>query len=107
MLDLGFDILEGAAIQTSGLYGDNALALATADGWRIMTKEGEFDDPPFEKYPVTKLFLVSPDSKQFIFISKDGACELRSFGFSPTGNSLVVALSCDLTIWSRDDKRPE
>ncbi|NIG53372.1 hypothetical protein [Chitinophaga sp. Cy-1792] len=98
----GFGILEGSLIQTGGLYGDHSLPHVTADGWQLITRENEPDDPPFEHYRVTKIFLVSPDGKEIFFITKDGPCELMAYGFSPTGNSLIVALSCDLVIWSRD-----
>ncbi|WP_343689955.1 hypothetical protein [Chitinophaga sp.] len=98
----GFGLLAGAIIKTSGLYGKYFLPTETNDGWTLIKRENEVDDPPFEKYRVTKIFLTSPNNEKIIFISKDGPCELRSFGFSPTGNSFVVALSCELAIWSRD-----
>jgi hypothetical protein len=99
----GFGLLENAIIKTSGLYGKYLLPKETTDGWSLVKRENEFDDHPFEKNLVTKIFLASPTKEQIIFISKDGPCELRSFGFSPTGHSLIVALSCELTIWSRND----
>jgi hypothetical protein len=49
----------------------------------------------------SRIFLNSPTQEEVIFISKDGPCELRSFGLSPTGNFLVVALTCEIVIWSR------
>jgi len=99
----GFGILEGTVIKTSGLWGDNILSPQTADGWRLIKRESEFDDPPFDKYLVNKIFLSSPTNEPITFISKDGPCELQAFGFSPTGNSFIVALSCELIIWSRNN----
>jgi len=97
----GFDILENTEIVTCGMYGKDNLAKVTADGWRLEITGPKADDKPFEKYLVKRIYLRSPDKKQKIFIDKNGACELRAFGFSETGKSLVVALSCNLTIFSR------
>ena len=97
----GFDILESVEVLTSGLYGGDNLIKTTTDGWTLTISEPQPDGKPFEKYLVQRIFLISPDKKEEIFITKDGACELRAFGFSDTGNSFVVALSCDLTIYSR------
>lgn len=99
----GFGVLQDAVIKTCGLWGDNILSLETADGWRLVKGENEFDDPPFDKYLINKIFLSSPANESTIFIAKDGPCELRAFGFSPTTNSFIVALSCQLIIWSRDN----
>lgn len=98
----GFGILKGTIIQTTGLYGHYTLPQETTDGWRLIEGEKEYDNPPFDNYLITKIFLSPPTNESFIFISKDGPCELRAFGFSPTGNSFVVALSCELIIWSRE-----
>lgn len=97
----GFDVLENIEISTYGLYGGDHLPKATTDGWTLTISKSEADDKPFENYLVQKIYLVSPDKKEKIFVVKDGACELRAFGFSDTGKSFIVALSCDLTIYSR------
>jgi hypothetical protein len=77
------------------------MSKLTADGWTLVKDAPEPEDPPFENFMVQKIYLVSPDKQQKFFISKDGACELRAFGFSDTGNTFIVALSCDLVIYSR------
>jgi hypothetical protein len=97
----GFDHLSDIEIQTCGLYGVDNLSKATADGWTLIASEPEPDDKPFEKYLVQRIYLVSPDKQQKNIVGKDGACELRAFGFSETDNSFIIALSCDLTIYSR------
>ncbi len=97
----GFDILDNIRVSTSGLHGGDNLPKVTTDGWTLKVTEPQPDDKPFDKYFVQRIFLVSPDKKDEVFITKDGPCELRAFGFSDTGNSFVVALSCDLTIYSR------
>ena len=97
----GFDRLSDFEIQTCGLYGVDNLSKATLDGWTLIVSEPEPDDKPFEKYLVQKIYLVSPNKQEKKFVGKNGACELRAFGFSETGDSFVIALSCDLTIYSR------
>ncbi len=97
----GFAHLADTRIQTCGLYGGDYMSKLTADGWALVKGAPEPEDPPFEKFMVQKIYLVSPDKKQKIFIDKDGPCELRAFGFSDTGNTFIVALSCDLVIYSR------
>lgn len=98
----GFDFLKGIKIKTGGLHAEDFLSKKTNDDWKIVASEKQPDDHPFEKYLVTKIFLNSPDNSEKFFICKDGACELRAFGFSETGKSLVVATSCELVIWSRE-----
>jgi hypothetical protein len=99
---IGFDCLANIEIPTCGLEGpEDNLPKKTSDGWTLTISAPEPDDKPFEKYLVQKIYLVSPKKKEKIFIEKDGPCELRAYGFSETGNSLIVALSCDLTIYSR------
>jgi hypothetical protein len=98
---IGFDILCKVEISTCGLYGEDRLPKVTNDGWALKISQPEADDKPFEKYLVQKIYLVSPDEKQKILVAKDGACELRAFGFSDTGKSFIVGLSCELIIYSR------
>jgi hypothetical protein len=98
---VGFDILEHIEIRTCGVYGDDHLAKSSSDGWSLVISEPEPDDIPFEKYLVRRVFLVSPDKDTQLLVGKDGACELRAFGFSDTGNTFVIALSCELVIYSR------
>lgn len=97
----GFDVLTNIEIATFGLYSADKLPKKTADEWELIATEPEPDEPPFGNYLVQKIYLISPDKNERIYITKDAACELRAFGFSGTGNSFIVATSCDLIIWSR------
>lgn len=98
---IGFDLLANIQIKTCGLYGGDNLPKATKDNWTLIASEHEPDDKPFEKYLVRRIYLISPDKKEKLFIDRDGPCELRAFGFSDTGDTFVLALSCDLIIYSR------
>lgn len=98
---IGFDVLDKIEISTCGLYGEDHLPKATDDDWTLALSLPEPDDKPFDNYLIRKIHLISPDKKQKILVAKDGACELKAFGFSDTGQSFVVALSCEITIYSR------
>jgi|SRR5688572_2674711 len=87
----GFGALENNEVKVSGLTLGDILPKFTIDGWKLQT----------EKSKVLKIFLLDQDSKEKIFIAEDGPCELRTFGFSPTEKSFIVALSCELIIYSR------
>lgn len=97
----GFDVLSNVEIPTSGLHSEDKLPKTTADGWELIVTEPEPNEPPFENFLIQKIYLVSPDKNEKIYVAEDGACELRAFGFSGTGNSFIVATSCDLVIWNR------
>jgi len=98
---VGFDQIANIEIHTCGPYGADNLPKTATDGWTLIASETEPDDKPFEKYLVQRIYLISPDKQQKFIVGKDGACELRAFGFSETENPLIIALSCDLIIYSR------
>jgi len=87
-------------IRTSGLHG-GGLASLTNDGWCA--------EELFIDWPEAALLLVEPGSWSFgkafdkpTNSTKVGVeSEIRVWGFSPTGKSLVLATSSDLTIFSR------
>ncbi|MEO6978004.1 MAG: hypothetical protein ABJA76_16785 [Mucilaginibacter sp.] len=91
-----------SGIKTSGLFGERKLPSRTVDGWELSLSDPYPDDPPFEKYNVQSVFLKHGVQDKEIFVAKDGPCEVRAFGFSDTGNTFVVALSCELIIWKRE-----
>jgi hypothetical protein len=93
LLAPGFGPLEGKTIRMAGLFG-GGLALTTVDGWSF--------DVDASAWPQHAVFLKEPSSlSQGYFVGDDGACELRAFGFSETGRSFVIAISCDLMIFAR------
>jgi hypothetical protein len=101
LLAQGFGPLEGQSIRMAGLFG-GGLPRSTKDQW--------FLEEVAPAWPTRSILLKPPsvqaaDGKLFrheaVVIGDDGACELRAFGFSETGRSLVIAISCDLTIFVR------
>lgn len=95
----GFGCLENIQIPISGSYGDYNHPKKSADGWTLSALR------PVRlllfKSASHHVYLTSPDNQKKSLIAEEGACELRAFGFSDTGRSLIVALSCELIIYSR------
>jgi hypothetical protein len=95
----GIGPLEGQRIRMGGLHG-GGLPNSTADGWGL-----EALPLPWPHYHV---FLTAPwktvydDAEHAVKVETDEACELRAYGFSETGRSFVVALSCEIAIFARD-----
>lgn len=96
----GFDVLQESEVVTCWLYGGDTLPKTTKDGWQLKSSDPEPDDEPFQQYMVKRIYLISPTVEK-AYVGKDGACYLRTFGFSHPGNSFVTATSCDLIIYSR------
>ncbi|MEI7768517.1 MAG: hypothetical protein WCI67_00950 [Chloroflexales bacterium] len=94
----GFGPLEGQVLPIAGLCG-GGLPNATRDGWHLQAI-------PLP-WPHHRIVLEAPfrsmyhDPASATCVGDDGACELRAAGFSPTGQSFVIATSCDLMIIAR------
>jgi hypothetical protein len=97
----GFGPLEGKSIRMAGLFG-GGLPLTTEDEWGL-----EEEAPA---WPTRSILLTPPPderedgsliSGEPVVIGDDFACELRAYGFSETGRSFVIAISCDLVIFTR------
>ena len=92
--------LTGAVIRTAGQFG-GGLPRLTRDGWS--TEKLTLD------WPDVCLLLVAPGSwiygeyygKPADFTKVAVESEVRAWGFSPTGRSLVLASSSDFTIFGR------
>ncbi|SIS92694.1 hypothetical protein SAMN05421788_102135 [Filimonas lacunae] len=92
----GFGTENDTTIKITGMYGEHYLTKTTKDNWHIY-HEDAYDG----KYPVKNIYIKHPNSPLPIFTDRDGACELRTYGFSCNENILVIALSCNLVIWRR------
>ncbi|HUT88833.1 MAG TPA: hypothetical protein VMY37_05015 [Thermoguttaceae bacterium] len=96
----GIGALEGTVIRMSGLHG-GGLPRWTHDGWSA--EQLALD------WPRQTLLLLSPWSsiydltrgKSVDFTKLAVDSEVRAYGFSPTGCSIVVATSSDLMIYTR------
>lgn len=96
----GIGPLAGSTIRMSGVSG-GGLAVAAPDNWHVETVT--------LTWPDHHLLLVEPDSwlhgerynRPWVFYKLAVERELRAFGFSWSGNSLVIATSGSLTIYRR------
>jgi hypothetical protein len=101
---LGIGPLAGRTIRIAGLPG-GALARTTRDGWCV--ERFALD------WPIESVLLTPPGSwiyetrpgRSSAFVKLAEEYELRACGFSPTGNSLVVATASELTIFARTPTR--
>ncbi len=96
----GIGILAGARIRCAGLFG-GGLHRQTPDGWTLGVIAPHW---PAERVVLTPpLQHRQPQShdKRWQVIHDEHACELRTVGFYPSGSTIVIASSCDLTLFSR------
>jgi len=90
----GIGPLEGRSIRLAGLHG-GGLPNGGRDGWSVVAI-------PLE-WPDEHLLLVEPwrwiydASTRFTKLAVER--EVRAFGFSDTGNSLVIAISSDVQVY--------
>jgi hypothetical protein len=88
----GIGPLDGKAVRMAGLFG-GGLPLTTTDGWLLEVQA--------RAWPTHSVFLSAPGSREPVCIGDDGACEMRACGFSETGQSFVIATSCELAMFTR------
>ena len=98
---LGIGPLDDRLIRVSGFDG-GGLPISTDDGWRAERFVIE--------WPIESLVLSPPSSwvygilydrhHEFTKVYEDS--EIRAWGFSPTGRTLVLATSSDVTIYGRE-----
>jgi hypothetical protein len=97
----GIGPLQGKTVPMAGIYG-GGLATGTRDGWRT--------EAVYLDWPQPDLFLVAPGSDLYDYRAESeprfwriesGAGELRAWGFSSTGKTLLLATSADIKIFRR------
>ncbi|MCB9780541.1 MAG: hypothetical protein H6742_18385 [Alphaproteobacteria bacterium] len=104
LLASGIDRLEDELVPIAGLHG-GGLALTTDDGWAVTVA--------YPNWPEAWVVLQAGFTHIYMEPTQPGrhlpSCsrifqqeEVRAAGFSPTGRSLVVATSSDVTAFHRD-----
>ncbi len=97
----GVGPLQGMLIPTAGLNG-GSLPSETSDGWQLQDELTESRHPL--RGPIHSIFLkqTAPyQEPERICVGNEEPCELRAYGFSPTGHSFVIASSCQIEIFCR------
>jgi hypothetical protein len=99
LLGVGFGPLEGQTVRLAGLWG-GGLPVSTNDYWRVENLT--------LNWPESHLLLFEPNLKQSAYSDNSQfykllapISEVRGFGFSYTGKSLLIATSSDLTLYAR------
>lgn len=98
----GIGALEDKTIYMAGVYG-SSLPSTTPDGWTT--------EPVTLKWPEHHLLLLKPGSwlhgaecnRPSSFYKLAIECEVREFGFSYSGRTLVIATSGEVVIYRRHD----
>lgn len=92
----GIGPLAGMAVTMAGLWGGGLLT-TTGDGWAVHLVAPD--------WPVESVLLSKDDEpyrgERWWHIHREEGCELRAFGFSPTGTTLAIASGCELWLFTR------
>ncbi len=100
----GIGPLQSQLISTAGLYG-GSLPSITPDGWQLQDELTKSQHP--SQGPIHSIFLkqTAPyQEPERTCVGSDEPCELRAYGFSPTGRSFVIASSCQIEIFCRSEQ---
>ncbi|MGI5170689.1 hypothetical protein ACQEU3_40705 [Spirillospora sp. CA-253888] len=100
----GLGPIAGTRVRIAGLFG-GGLHTTTADGWAL--------DVVAPDWPDHRVLLsadgganAGPPGGLWWHVFHAAHSELRAAGFSPSGRTLAIATSSDLTLWTRspDDR---
>jgi len=96
----GLGPVAGARVRIAGLFG-GGLHTTTRDGWTLEVVSPEW---PCERVLLSAdggLPHDGPHGELWWHVFHAEHAELRAAGFSPSGRTLAVATSGDLTLWAR------
>lgn len=99
----GIGPLAGMPVRVSGVQG-GGMPCKTDDGWGIERIPLSWPDDEFILSPPGQTMLWSPPNAQMnLFKLAKFSAEVRAFGFSPTGLSMLVATAADISIFTREN----
>ncbi|MEU9732359.1 hypothetical protein [Streptomyces sp. NPDC048002] len=100
----GLGPVAGTRVHIAGVYG-GGLHLGTGDGWTLAVETPEW---PEERVLLEHggRFYSTPHEEGWWHVFHSTWSTFRTAGFSPTGRTLAVATSSDLTLWTRDGDGP-
>ncbi len=96
----GIGPLGGLAIRMTGLYG-GGLAISTPDGWSATRFALDWPDESLLLEPPWVSVLCAKRGEPLRFTKIAVESEVRAWGFSPTGRTLILAASSDVTFFAR------
>ncbi|MFG3308918.1 hypothetical protein [Streptomyces wuyuanensis] len=96
----GLGPLDGSRVRIAGLFG-GGLHTTTVDGWTLETVSPEWPNDRVLLSVDGGIPHNGPHGERWWHIFDSDHSELRAAGFSPSGRTLAVATSSDLTLWTR------
>ncbi|MEU2285158.1 hypothetical protein ABZ614_24995 [Streptomyces sp. NPDC013178] len=96
----GLGPIAGSRVHIAGLFG-GGLHTTTGDGWRLEVAVPAW---PHERVLLSRgggLPHRGPQGERWWHIFHSDYSELRAAGFSPGGQTIAVATSSDLSLWTR------
>ncbi|SDN11324.1 hypothetical protein [Streptomyces wuyuanensis] len=96
----GLGPLDGSRVRIAGLFG-GGLHTTTVDGWTLETVSPEWPNDRVLLSVDGGIPHDGPHGERWWHIFDSDHSELRAAGFSPSGRTLAVATSSDLTLWTR------
>lgn len=97
----GIGPLAGVKVRMGGLRG-GGLSTNTADGWGLERCPLAWPDDELILSPPGQTMFWTPKGQPMKLAKLAGfASEVRAFGFSPTGQTFVIATASDLAIFTR------
>ncbi len=96
----GIGPLEGQAVRTAGLFG-GGLPLTTRDGWRVERLVLDWPKKCLLLLPPGAALTSDPYAKGSKFAKVAVEADVRAWGFSPSGRTLVLATNSELTVYRR------
>ncbi|MFF1697323.1 hypothetical protein ACFVXC_27530 [Streptomyces sp. NPDC058257] len=99
----GLGPIAGSRVRIAGLFG-GGLHTTTEDGWTLEALTPSWPNDRVILSGDGGLPHSGPHGEEWWHIFHSTYSELRAFGFSPSGETIAVATSSDVSLWTR---RPE
>ncbi|TGA90714.1 hypothetical protein [Streptomyces sp. MZ04] len=96
----GLGPVSGSRVRIAGLFG-GGLHTTTADGWTLEVVTPAWPNDRVLLSADGGLPHSGPHGEQWWHIFHSNYSELRAFGFSPSGMTIAVATSSDISLWTR------
>ena len=98
---VGIGSLTDRRVRVAGLAG-GGLPTSTRDGWHVSSLPIDWPHDLVILEPPGCGALWPGHERGCVAVFAHDACELRAFGFSPSGRILILASSADLHLYVRD-----
>ncbi|MGX1367800.1 hypothetical protein RKD19_003159 [Streptomyces canus] len=96
----GLGPVAGSRVHIAGLFG-GGLHATTADGWHVQVVSPVWPHDRVLLSHGSGMPHRDPHGERWWLVFNSLFSELRAVGFSPSGRTLAVATSSDLTLWTR------